>query len=139
MIWGFISLNGKFIGVVSGITFFLVLLYLMFFLNADFDQQLIEQVEMGNYSETSLFTEIEKETAYKKALAKKELDSHIMDMKYWDQTNTKPENDLEYVTQTYHAHIETILKCEEVRKKFVKKEISKEQFIEEITSLKHML
>jgi hypothetical protein len=130
--------KGKFLGIIVGIGFFLVIIIFIFFLNSDFDQQLIKQVQSDTPTEM-LIAEIKKEAAREKSLARKDLDNHIMDMKYWDHTNTKPENDLEYVVQTYKSHMKTIQKCEEVRIMFVEKKISKEKFLEEITSLKLML
>ncbi len=125
-------------GIIGGISLFLIILFIINYVNSDFDQKLINEVEM-NTSSQDLIPLIKKETSIEESHAKKHLESHIMDMKYWSKTDIDPQDDLEYYTQIYEQQKEAISEYEKIRIQYVKKEISKEQFLLKIKELKPKL
>lgn len=101
----------------------------------DFDQKLINEVDSG-VPANELIPQIEEEAAKEKLKSKKHLESHVMDMKRWDKFNISPEDDLKYEITFYKEQITIISQYEETRKKFVKKEISKQEFLKQIRDYK---
>lgn len=130
--------KGKILGIIGGISLFLIILFIINYGTSDFDQKLINEVEM-NTSSQDLIPLIKKETFIEKTNAKRHLESHVMDMKYWSKTNIDPQDDLEYYTQIYEQQIAAISEYEKIRIQYVKKEINKEQFLLKIKELKPKL
>ncbi len=102
----------------------------MLYPSADFDQELMDEMDSG-VPISELINQINSESENQKLKAKKELESHVMDPKYWQQHDISPEEDLSYEIQYYKLQISEIDKYKAIRIKYVKKEISKEEFIKE--------
>lgn len=121
--------------VISVGVLFFILLFLILNTNVDFDHELVNQLDEG-VSQAVLMDEIENETRKEELIEKNHLKCHIMDMKYWGDYNCSPENDLKYDIMVYKTSMCRIKEKEELRKKFVRKEISKEQFLKDILIFK---
>lgn len=113
--------------------FFLIILLILNF-NSDFDQKLINDFESG-VPVNELIARIENETEKERLEAKKCLESHLWDMKYWRQSNLPPEEELKYEIEIYNGQMRSISECDKLRKQFVKREISKEDFLSKIKDL----
>lgn len=129
---------GKLAGVFGGLIFFLVILFLMLYPNSDFDNKLVTMVDSG-VSADKLIPMIEKKSINENLKAKKHLEGHIMDKKHWYGYNISPESDLNYEITLYKEQIEAISKLKELRKKYAKREISKEEFQEKIRIYKFII
>lgn len=125
----------KWPGIIGGFLVFLIILYVIIYLNSDFDQQLIQEVDRGVPAE-KLFPQIEKETANLRLRAKNRFESYVMDRKDWGSGNLASESDYNSYKLSYEKALEYISEYDKVRKQFVKREISKEQFLLEIEPLK---
>ncbi len=125
----------KWPGIFFGILVFFTILVAINFLNSDFDAHLIQSVEKGVPAE-DLIPEIDKETENLRLDAQKRLDSNVMNMKMWGNGNLVSEDDLTYYTQTYETEMKVISDYDKIRKKFAKREISKEEFLQEINNIK---
>jgi hypothetical protein len=130
--------KGKILGIIGGIGLFLVILFIINYPNTDFDQKLVNEVEKGT-SNTILIPQIEKQEELEKSKIKEHLESHIMDIKYWDESNIDPQNDLEYYIQIYEQELDIISECKQIRTQFVEKKIDKEQFLLKIENLKEKI
>ena len=127
--------KGKLVGIIGGICFFLIILLVVFYLNSDFDQQLIDSVNAGTPAD-KLIPQIENETAKEKLNARKHLDSSMNDMKYWKKSDINPEDDSKLDMNFYEVQMEAITNCSELSKQFVRKQISKEQFLSQLQEYK---
>jgi hypothetical protein len=125
------------IGAIGGLCIFLVILWALFFYNSDFDQELIDSSEAGVPCD-KLIIRIEQESDNQELMAKKHLEGHITDIKYWYSTNN-PENDLHDEIDFYEQQEKAINNCTELRKKYVRKEITKEEFLAQIKDYKIMI
>jgi len=131
-------IKGKWVGAIGGLVVFLIILSVIIYFNSDFDQQLIQDVESG-IPAGKLIPKIDNETAKLKVDAKRRLESHVMDMKFWGNGDLASENDYKYYTFVYENEMDMISEYDKVRKRFVKKEISKEKFLQGIKSPKEYL
>ena len=128
--------KGILFGIIGGIIIFAVLLAIVWYKNSDFDQQLIEDVNGGMTAE-ELTPMIVNETLKEDLIAKKRLDSHVMDSKDWENGNLA--SNYNYNTEIYHKEMGFIIDYDKVRKEFVNKQISKEQFLDESDKIKEKL
>ncbi|WJI08653.1 hypothetical protein FGU46_00375 [Methanobacterium sp. CWC-01] len=125
------------IGAVGGLCIFIIILWAIFFYNSDFDQELIQSSESGVACE-KLIKQIDKESDNQKSLAENHLEGHFTDIKYWNNPND-PEKELTLEIDFYQQQIKAINNCTELRKKYVRKEISKEEFLAQIKQYKIMM
>lgn len=125
-------------GIIGGLVIFLIILFYIIYINSNFDQQLINDVEKGVPSD-KLMSKIEKETTKDELKVKKHINSHIMNVNMWGNGNMASKKDYYYYEILYYNQINEILELGKIRKKFAKREISKEQFIIEIEEYKRDL
>jgi len=124
-------------GILAGITFFIIILALLSYLQTDFDQKLI--IAVNNEEPTSiLITQIEDEAAIDRSKAKNNLLSNMMDRKFWFKIDSFNESDIQYSKGVYIRHMEFINEQEELRKDLVTKKINVEEFKLETKRLKEL-
>lgn len=124
----------RILGISVGMLSFLFLFIFLNF-NVDFDHELVNKLEYGTPEEL-LLLEIEKQTEKEQLVAKKHLKCHIMDIKNWDKCDSDFQNDLKYDILVYKTDISRIKQKEEIRKRFVRRQITKEQFLVYILTFK---
>jgi hypothetical protein len=129
--------RGVIFGTVGGLIIFLVLLFVVFFSSSDFDQSLVDKV--GSLPTDQLMLEIDNETLKEESIAKKRLDSHVMDSNDWGKGDLVTENDYEYYIEIYHKEMGFISEYDSVRKDYVDGKISKEQFLDNVSVIKEKL
>jgi hypothetical protein len=128
-----LNLNkGAILGVFSGLIVFIVALVFILLVNSDFDQQLINQVNSGIPSE-ELIPQIDKETQKMNKNAEKRLASKTV------QKNLVSQMDAQSYVQDYKDEMKIISQYENARKKFAKREITKEQFLNDIRNPKEFM
>jgi len=129
--------KSRWIGAVGGLCIFIIILWAIFFYNSDFDQELIDSSEAGVPCD-KLISKIEQESKNQELEAKSHLEGHFADIRYWNASND-PEKDLTTDIDFYEQQIKAIKNCEELRKKYIRKEISKEEFLAQIKDYKIMM
>jgi hypothetical protein len=129
--------KGALLAITGSVTVFLIVLAVIFYSHADFDQQLIEQVDNGVPAE-KLIPQIDKENKKLMIGAQNSLGSKIVN-KDSEKGNIISRSDYEYYMQTYQNEIKMISEYDAARKKFARREITKEQFLQEIKNLKDMI
>lgn len=128
--------KGILLGIIGGLAVFIVLVSFIIISNySDFDVQLIKQVDDG-VPANELMLQIDKETENLKYKVRKRFESNVMDKKYWGNGNLASTNDYQYYSQNYQNEIKMINEYDNVRKKFAKKEISKDEFIYQIENFR---
>lgn len=128
--------KGILLGIIGGLAVFIVLVSFIIISNySDFDVQLIKQVNDG-VPANELMLQIDKETENLKYKVRKRFESNVMDKKYWGNGNLASTNDYQYYSQNYQNEIKMINEYDNVRKKFAKKEISKDEFIYQIENFR---
>lgn len=127
--------RGTLLGIVGGSIVFICILSFIIYNNSDFDSLLIKQVDKGVSAE-ELIPQIDNETEKLKLKAKKRLESYVFDKKYWGNGELASPDDYQRFTQSYENDMKMITEYENARKKFVKREITKEQFSEKIETPK---
>jgi hypothetical protein len=124
-------IKGKLPGIIGGLAVFLIILSMITYLNSDFDGELIQSSDNGIPAE-KLIPKIDTETDKLKLNANRRFLSYVMDSKVWGNGSLVSKNDYEYYTEMYEKEMKVILEYENARKKFAKREITKEQFLQEI-------
>ncbi len=109
----------------------MVILCFIIYSHSDFDEQLIHQVDEGVPAE-KLVPQINKKTLDMQTNAKRRLVSVVMDKKYWGNGDLASPADYEYYITGYITEMDVILNYDNARKKFARREITKEQFLQEI-------
>jgi len=71
--------------------------------------------------------------------AKRRFESVVMDKKYWGNGDLASPEDYQYYTTSYTIEMNAISNYDSARKKFARREITKEQFLEEIKVPKEFL
>lgn len=127
--------RGTLLGLFGGLIVFICILSFIIYSNSDFDSLLIKQVDKGVSAE-ELIPQIDNETEKMQLNAKRRFKSIIMDRKYWGNGELASTNDYQSYTISYENDMKMISAYENVRKKFAKREITKEQFLEEIKTPK---
>ncbi len=124
-------------GILAGITFFIIILALLSYLQTDFDQKLI--IAVNNEEPTSiLITQIEDEAARERSKAKNNLLSNMLDRKFWFQIDSFNESDIQFSKGVYIRHMKFINEQEELRKDLVTKKINVEEFTLESKRLEEL-
>lgn len=122
--------KGLILGIISGMIIFIIALIFIFYTNSDFDEQLIKQVDKGVPAD-KLMPQIDKETQNMNSKARKHL-SDIINMKL-------SKNDSIIYQKNYEAEIRTISQYDDIRKKFARREINKNEFLKEIQTPKYAM
>ncbi len=108
------------------------------FINPDFDEQLIKEVDSG-VPANKMIKQIENESQNQKALALNDLKYHINDMQYWSKPNLASENDFRHYIEAYDTQMRTIEEYEKLRKQYINNEVSKDCFHNKAEILKTRL
>jgi hypothetical protein len=127
--------KGLLLGIIGGVTVFILSISIIIYMNSDLDQRLIEEVGSG-VPTTVMYNQIDNDTKNQKSIAKGDLDSHVMDPTDWEKNGVVTDNDYEYYIQIYSSEIGFISKYNQVRKEYVAGKISKEEFLEESKIIK---
>lgn len=123
------------LGIIGGLSVFIIICSFILLQQPDFDQQLIVQVNRGVPVE-KLILQIDEDAFYMQVSAKKRLDSRIMDSRYWGNGDLEdPHNFRAYVDQ-YEADIGAIRGYKNIRVMFVKREITEGEFLQQASSYK---
>ncbi|MBP2046788.1 hypothetical protein [Methanobacterium aggregans] len=125
---------GRFSGLISGFIIFSILLIGLINSNSSFDDRLIQKVDSGVPAE-DLILEIEEERENEDHDAKKRLESNVMDVGMWGHGDLTSEYDFKYYMDIYSGETRIIDDYARVRTEFVKGQISKEEFLDEIEGL----
>jgi len=134
-----INLNkGAILGIVGGTTFFILILIVILYSQSDFDQQLINQVDRGVPND-KLIPQIDAETAKLKTNALRRYESNILNKNAGQNGNLASKSDYESYIEMYQNELKMISDYDEARKKFAKREITKELFLREIKTPKEYL
>ena len=118
----------KLLGIVGGLIVFIIIILVIVLLNADFDNQLINSVEVGVPAE-KLIPGIEAEREKEISDTKKNLESHVMDPNYWSKPGIASINDFNFEKSNYIEALNSIYKLETLRKQYVLRKISKYEFL----------
>jgi hypothetical protein len=124
----------KFSGLIMGFIIFSILLMVLWNSTSSFDDELVQRVDSGVSAE-DLMLDIEEKRENERYKAKKGLESHVMAVEMWGHGDLVSEYDLKYYTDIYNGETQIIDDHAEVRKEFVRGEISKEDFLEEVDDL----
>ena len=123
--------KGIIIGPLSGLAIFIIMIMVIFYSHSDFNQNLINSVDSGTPSD-QLLPEIYQEH-YKECMnAKSYLYSHTMDMNMWGNGDLASDSFYNYYTKNYEQEVDYYNKLEDIRIKYVERQISKEEFLNEI-------
>jgi hypothetical protein len=121
---------GLILGISGGLIVFIIALILIFYNNSDFDQKLINQVDTGVPAD-KLIPQIDKETQNMKDKAVNHLSEPI-------NKNLNPNSSIVY-QKGYEAEMNVINQYDDARKKFARREISKDEFLKEIQTPKYAM
>jgi len=116
------------LGIICGLVVFIATSSYILLNHADFDEQLIEQVENGVPSQ-DLINEIDEEAYNMQVAAKKRLDSKILDRKYWGNGELDSPLDYSFYVDSYESELKLIKEYKEYRVKYANREITREEFL----------
>lgn len=116
------------LGIICGLVVFIAISSYILLTHADFDEQLIEQVENGVPSQ-DLINEIDEEAYNMQVAAKKRLDSKILDRKYWGNGELDSPLDYSFYVDSYESELKLIKEYKEYRVKYANREITREEFL----------
>ncbi|MGZ7134432.1 MAG: hypothetical protein ACXVHY_01005 [Methanobacterium sp.] len=122
--------KGLILGIIGGTTVFLIALLIILNNTFDFDQQLIYQVDSGVPAD-KLIPQIDKETQKMTSKAKNHLSEVI--------NKNLNKNDSMFYQKNYEAEIKIISQYDDIRKRFARREISKNEFLKEIEIPKYAM
>jgi len=128
----------KLFGIIGGICVFVVILLIIFQQNSDFDQHLIESINAGTPT-NQLLTQIDNEREKEIIAANNRLNAKLNDMSNWNKTDIDPVHDSELDIDFYNQQLEAINNYYELRKQFVLKEITAQEFVSQSKDYKMML
>ncbi len=129
-----INLNkGVILGIIGAIIVFVIILTIILYVDSDFDQQLIYQVDSG-VPANKLIPQINKETEQLQENALESYESNVVN----NNLGANPNSYIDY-TQLYHNDLKMISEYENAQKEFANRKISKEQFLQEIKTPKEYL
>lgn len=123
--------RGRLLGVIGGLTVFIIICSFIIYGHSDFNEQLIQQVDNG-VSADKLIPQIDEETVKLQINAKRRLESYVMDKKNWGNGELASPRDYQYYIQNYESEMKVISDYDSIRKKFAKREITKKEFLDEI-------
>jgi hypothetical protein len=127
--------RGALLGIIGGAAVFIVLLLIIVIVNSDFDEQLVEKVNNDEPPE-ELISLIEIETQNLQNKVKRRYEANVNDRKFWGNGDLALSSDFEYFTENYENDLKMISGLDNERRKFVKGEISKKEFLENIKQYK---
>ena len=122
--------KGLILGIIGGVTVFIISLTLIMYINSDLDQKLIEEMGSG-VPVNVMYNQIDNETQTQQSIAKGDLDSHVMDSNDWENKTLATNDSYQYYIQIYDVEMGYITNYNRIRKEYVTGKISKEEFLEE--------
>lgn len=122
--------RGVILGVVGGICVFLVSLLIIMNFSTDFDEQLIDQVDNG-VSANKLTPQIYEQDKNMKLNAQKRLKSNVL--------NKPSTEDYNRYGEEYSSEVKMISNYTQARIKFVNRETTKDEFLNEIKTPKEYI
>jgi hypothetical protein len=125
--------KGVILGIAGAITVFIFILIIILYIDSDFDQQLIYQVDSGVPAD-KLIPQIDKETEELQMNALKSYESNVINNNLGGNASN-----YDYYTQVYQNENKTISEYENTQKEFANREISKEQFEQDIKTPKEFI
>jgi hypothetical protein len=125
--------RGIMIGSISGLAIFIVLILIIFFNHSDFNQNLISSVAYGTPAD-QLIPQIEQQHSIECTQAKNNLAARMMSMDQWGNGDLTADSYSDFYTQNYKQEIKYYNDLELLRIKFVKRQISKEEFLNDLES-----
>ncbi len=132
LVWGNCFLDrGVLIGSIGGLIIFLILISYIIYNDSDFDEQLINEINDGEQVNT-LLSQIDDETQKMQNNANRRYLSVVMDKKYWGNGDLAKPEDYQYYTKNHENDIKMIKELANIRKQFVRREITKEEFLRTI-------
>jgi hypothetical protein len=129
-----INLNkGLILGVAGGLTVFIIVLIIIMYVNSDFDQQLINQVDSGVPAD-KLIPQIDAEAEHLQMNAQKNYESNLINNNLGGNASN-----YDYYTQIHQNELKIISEYENDQKEFAERQITKEQFLHDIQSPKQYI
>ncbi len=125
--------KGMILGITGAITVFIFIIIIIFYVNSDFDQQLIYQVDSGVPAD-ELIPEIDNEAYEIQMNALKNYESNVVNNNLGENSSN-----YDYYTQMYQNEKKTISEYENIQKEFANRQINKEQFEQDIKTPKEFL
>jgi hypothetical protein len=127
--------RGLLLGISAGIIIFIISFLFIMYTNSDFDGQLINQVNDG-VSADILIIQIDNETQKMTTDVDRRYKAVVLDRKYWGNGDLANSEDFQYYSENYENDLKMISKLAEIRKKYVRGEIDKEEFLNNIEQYK---
>ena len=127
--------RGLILGIIGGIFIFIISSSFIIYTNSDFDGQLIEQEEDG-VSSNILILQIDNETQKMIINVERRYKAVVMDRKYWGNGDLASSEDFQYYSENYENDLKMISGLAEIRKKYARREIDKEEFLHSIDQYK---
>ena len=106
------------LGIIGGLTIFIISSTLIIYINSDFDQQLISEVGSG-VPANQMYNQINNATQTQQSIAKGDLDSHVMNPNDWETQKLTTNDDYEYYIQIYDVEMGYISSYNRIRKEYV--------------------
>jgi hypothetical protein len=129
-----INLNkGLILGVAGGLTVFIIVLIIIMYVNSDFDQHLINQVDSGVPAD-KLIPQIDAEAEHLQMNAQKNYESNLINNNLGGNASN-----YDYYTQIHQNELKIISEYENDQKEFAERQITKEQFLHDIQSPKQYI
>lgn len=122
--------KGTLLAIIGSLVVFVIILAVIFYMNSDFDQQLIEEVDKGVPAD-KLIPQINKETKKLIKNAQSHYQYNVLN-KNFEKGNLASKSDYEAYLAEYENEMNMISKYDAARKKLARREITKEQFLQEI-------
>ena len=127
--------RGLLLGIIGGILIFIISLSFIIYSNSDFDTQLINQVN-GGVSANILIPQIDNETEKMIINVDRRYKAVVMDRKYWGNGDLASSEDFQYYSENYENDLKMISGLTEIRKRYARREIDKDEFLQSIDQYK---
>jgi hypothetical protein len=125
--------RGILVGSIGGFAIFMVFILIIFYSHSDFNQNLINSVADGTPAE-KIIPEIQQQNKRECMEAKNNFNARMMSMDQWGNGDLASNSYSDFYTKNYEQEIKYYNDLENLRIKFATKEISKEEFLNEIAT-----
>ena len=126
--------KGTLIGSVSGLIIFICIILIFVYSHSDFNQELISSVSDGVSAE-ELIPQIQKEHEKQCLKSENNLNSRLMDIKMWGNGELASDSYYDFYTHNYEQELIFYDDLEVIRIKYVRREISEEEFLDSLKNL----
>jgi F0F1-type ATP synthase alpha subunit len=127
--------RGVLLGIIVSVFIFIFSLFFIIYINSDFDEQLTDQVDNGISADT-LILQIDNETQKMTTEVDRRYEIVVMDRKYWGNGDLASSEDFQYYTENHENDLKMISRLAEIRKKYARREIDEEVFLNSIEQYK---